>query len=179
MDIVNRLKLFMESLQIGNSQFADNCRVPRPTLSQLLNGRNKKISDEVIAKIHAAYPNLSVMWLMFGEGDMLTSPNLQFSTLQNEPNRQVSDLFDSEIQDFNTPNLNELALRNPDTDSSNEAKAGADGQFQPNPTPSQTQAPLSIDNATLASLNVGSTKKISSIVVFYTDNSFQSFAPSE
>jgi len=71
MDIVSRLKLFMANAGITNSQFADTCDIPRPTLSQLLNGRNKKVSDEVIGKIHRAYPTLNVLWLMFGDGDML------------------------------------------------------------------------------------------------------------
>lgn len=73
MDIVARLKMFLEQTGISNSQFADTCEIPRPTLSQLLNGRNKKVSDEVIGKIHRAYPTLNVMWLMFGDGDMLVS----------------------------------------------------------------------------------------------------------
>ena len=71
MDIVSRLKMFLEQAGISNSQFADTCDIPRPTLSQLLNGRNKKVSDEVIGKIHRAYPSLNVMWLMFGDGEML------------------------------------------------------------------------------------------------------------
>ena len=71
MDIVSRLKLFMNNAGISSSQFADTCDIPRPTLSQLLNGRNKKVSDEVIGKIHRAYPSLNVMWLMFGDGEML------------------------------------------------------------------------------------------------------------
>ena len=71
MDIVSRLKMFLEQAGISNSQFADTCDIPRPTLSQLLNGRNKKVSDEVIGKIHRAYPTLNVMWLMFGDGEML------------------------------------------------------------------------------------------------------------
>ena len=74
MDIVSRLKRFLQQSGIANSQFADNCEIPRPTLSQLLNGRNKKVSDEVIAKIHRAYPHLNIMWLMFGDGDMFV-PN--------------------------------------------------------------------------------------------------------
>ena len=52
MDIVSRLKTFINYLGIPVTQFADNCRIPRPTLSQLLNGRNKKVSDELIGKIH-------------------------------------------------------------------------------------------------------------------------------
>jgi len=71
MDIVTRLKLFLDQAGISNSQFADTCDIPRPTLSQLLNGRNKKVSDEVIGKIHRAYPTLNIMWLMFGDGEML------------------------------------------------------------------------------------------------------------
>ena len=73
MDIVSRLKKFLEQAGISNSQFADTCEIPRPTLSQLLNGRNKKVSDEVIGKIHRAYPTLNVMWLMFGDGEMLVN----------------------------------------------------------------------------------------------------------
>lgn len=70
-DIVSRIKIFLQSMGIANSSFADICGIPRPSLSQLLNGRNKKVSNEVIDKIHAAYPELNMMWLMFGDGDML------------------------------------------------------------------------------------------------------------
>ena len=83
MDIVNRLKLFMDSESIGSTQFADACKIPRPTLSQILSGRNKKISDEVISKIHEAYPRLSVLWLLFGEGPMSTNANNEISEPQN------------------------------------------------------------------------------------------------
>ena len=83
MDITSRIKRFMEHEQLTNSQFADKCRIPRPTLSQILNGRNKKISDELIGKLHESFPHLSILWLMFGEGDMISaeiskpqSPNL-------------------------------------------------------------------------------------------------------
>lgn len=85
MDLVNRLKFFLEKNNIAISQFADTCGIPRPTLSQILNGRNKKISDELISKIHAAYPALSILWLMFGEGSMETSGNIALSEPQNPP----------------------------------------------------------------------------------------------
>lgn len=83
MDLVNRLKFFLETHQIAISQFADTCGIPRPTLSQILSGRNKKISDELITKIHNAYPELSVLWLMFGEGEMETTTNIEISEPQN------------------------------------------------------------------------------------------------
>ena len=45
MDIVSRIKFFLDVHNIANSQFADKCDIPRPTVSQLLNGKNKKISN--------------------------------------------------------------------------------------------------------------------------------------
>lgn len=83
MDLVNRLKYYLDENKIAISQFADKCRIPRPTLSQILNGRNKKVSDELITKIHDAYPDLSVLWLMFGEGDMVSRQNTRISETEN------------------------------------------------------------------------------------------------
>lgn len=68
-----RLKLFMDAVGLTPSQLADRCGIPRPSLSAILSGRNKKISDTLIGQIHAVYPQLSVLWLMFDEGDMFLS----------------------------------------------------------------------------------------------------------
>lgn len=70
-----RLKLFMEHTGLSSSQFADSCGIPRPSFSQLLSGRNKKISDVIIGQIHSQFPDLSILWLMFGEGEMLNVGN--------------------------------------------------------------------------------------------------------
>ena len=86
MDIVSRIKEFMNLSQISSSQFADTCNIPRPTISQILNGRNKKISDEIIGKIHSSFPSLSMLWLMFGEGDMLLNKNIEISAAKNMSN---------------------------------------------------------------------------------------------
>ena len=98
MDLVNRLKYYLDENKIAISQFADKCRIPRPTLSQILNGRNKKVSDELITKIHDAYPDLSVLWLMFGEGDMVSRQNTRISETENNAayaaNQQKHILYD-------------------------------------------------------------------------------------
>lgn len=71
-NVAIRLKGFIDEMGLTNSQFADQSGIPRPSLSQILTGRNKKISDVIVGQIHAAFPRLSVLWLLFGEGDMLT-----------------------------------------------------------------------------------------------------------
>lgn len=98
MDLVNRLKYYMETSKVTISQFADTCGIPRPTMSQLMNGRNKRISDEVINKIHNGFPNLSILWLMFGEGQMELNPNIEISEPQNNGIRVISDQETAKIQ---------------------------------------------------------------------------------
>ena len=70
--MVERLKFYIETQGMIASQFADAIGMPRSSFSQLLTGRNKSMSDVTIGKIHAAFPNLSISWLLFGEGSMLT-----------------------------------------------------------------------------------------------------------
>ena len=92
MDLVSRLKQYLTLRGIGITQFADECDIPRPTASQLLAGRNKKVSDEIIGKIHFTYPDLSVTWLMFGEGDMSTEGNIATSEPENALKKDISEI---------------------------------------------------------------------------------------
>lgn len=71
--LATRLKLFIDTNGMTTSQFADMCGIPRPSLSQILTGRNKKVSDIIIGQIHKTFPDLSVMWLLFGEGPVKTA----------------------------------------------------------------------------------------------------------
>lgn len=189
MDIVSRLKLFMELNKISNSQFADTCKIPRPTVSQLLNGRNKKVSDEVISRIHASYPALSIMWLMFGEEPML----MEKGAGGNVPNRNTqkshpvqpreNSLFPDEVDNYpDDANLTAAATGKMAQVSGEEmCKAPRAGAFGPggsvvsqmleNFAKNAGQSTPSHDAAT------GGQKKIVSVMIFYSDNSFETFAP--
>lgn len=79
----SRLKQFIETQGMSSTQFADTCGIPRPSLSQILSGRNKKISDILIGAIHSVFPNLNVVWLMFGEGTMFVRDNKNDEPLHN------------------------------------------------------------------------------------------------
>ncbi len=180
MDIVSRLKIFLKENGISNSLFADNCGIPRPTLSQLLNGRNKKVSDELITKIHSAYPALNVMWLMFGDGEMFV-PNANTSSIdhQSQPAEKALDFTDA-------------------------GTAGASGRattisFGSSPERSDYRdrrtTPPQVHTATMAETirsmassgaktppRAGVSSKESrvvSIMVFYSDGRFETFVPQE
>lgn len=170
MDIVSRIKKFMNLSQISSSQFADSCNIPRPTISQILNGRNKKISDEIIGKIHSSFPSLSMLWLMFGEGDMLIDKNIEISESENRLNlaencqQSIDNNLFSHSLDINfdcTENASEklnidFTDKNVQIESSNNKKSNHTKQL---------------------SLSPNSNKTIVNIMVFYSDNSFESFTP--
>lgn len=87
-NVAIRLKGLIQALGVTNSQFADKCGIPRPSLSQLLGGRNKKISDIIVGQIHQAYPEVNILWLLFGEGAMMNRANecVQNANPQNQDN---------------------------------------------------------------------------------------------
>lgn len=175
MDIVSRLKKFMDYRQIAISQFADTCNIPRPTISQILNGRNKKISDELIGKIHTAFPDLSIIWLMFGEGEMESNSNIKISEAQNHDQLTFNEsqvleheLFQSEQSLFS--DITEISPKNAQTENN------APNHNSAIENTGNIQQSKSI--AEVISNKIEPSKKITSIVVFYADNTFQTFSPS-
>lgn len=176
MDLVSRLKLFLEQNGIANSQFADTCDIPRPTISQLLNGRNKKVSDEVISKIHVAYPTLNIMWLMFGDGNMfvddatLGSDELMAQNLSKTP--QQGGLFMRGSQSENQ------SKRAPATISFGGEKSSTGNTGSALSDAIQNIAKSVGGNSTSSSLGSNRRPRIVNIMIFYDDNSFESITPS-
>lgn len=174
MDIATRLRQFMAYRNIASSQFADNADIPRPTLSQLLNGRNKKISNELIGKIHEAFPSLNVMWLMFGEGDMECEPNMKTS----EPQKN----FNFTPDEMHEPNYEAVFIAQaPDYDR-NTGRQSQHNVYKPVPHPVSQERPAVED--TVKSLGgmgakITDTARVQQIMVLYTDGRFETFRPAE
>lgn len=178
MDIASRLKKFLDATGMPSTQFADTCGIPRPSFSQILSGRNKKISDEVIGKIHAAFPNLSVMWLMFSEGDMLLNGNMQTSEHQNsaENTENGQEITEDELIG-STDIFFEPAPVN--------FQSGNSGRRESTPSPAESEIPLKREGhqaptaqpATSMTMKVNSERRVVNIMVFYSDSSFETFVP--
>lgn len=181
MDIVTRLKRFMDSQNLTSSQFADAAGIPRPTLSQLLNGRNKtsegakKVSSDIIRKIHDAYPTLNILWLMFGDGDMETDANIEISAPQNVDYYSDFDLQDKENQDVQK----HIDFEDEVPDFGSDNFTGSNSPFSDHDisrTNSTIQQPYQ-NNAPKMTIQPDRAKKVQSIMVFYDDNSFEIFRP--
>lgn len=176
MDVAARLIAFKELTGLSNSQFADKAGIPRPTLSQFLNGRNKRLSDDLTAKLHSAFPSLNVLWLLFGEGEMVVDGNIEFSEGKNGDNQN---LFSAQLSDNQTSEGNENTFENsaqvePIQKEGND-NTGFGRQESEKVFSGQSAKPLQ------PTLHVPSdpTKHIQSIMVFYSDNSFEIFTPSK
>ncbi|MCM1451686.1 MAG: helix-turn-helix domain-containing protein [Clostridium sp.] len=155
----------MEHTGLPISQFADTALIPRPTLSQILSGRNKKISNEVLEKLHDAFPDLNVAWLLFGDGEMLRKGvSAPAVTVRKE---QSNITPSAAIPNIDTPAsaiaMNQTPLTNLDA---------VKDEPQRNCRPEKRQNPQ-------ISLAPDTNKKIQTIMVFYTDNSFEIFTPSQ
>lgn len=178
MEIVSRLKLFLDTHSIPVTQFADRCGIPRPSLSQLLSGRNKKVSDEVITKIHEAYPSLSMMWLMFGEGRMESNTanvNIHADMRGNSSRRVATATPEtrSERIDFNS----EFVKPNSEIEN-----AVSEESFPENPLMEvESLDDVNANEQRIAfiadSPDAVRGKRVVSIVVYYDDKTFESFFP--
>jgi len=67
--MVERIRTLLETRLLTPTQFADLIGVARPIVSHILSGRNKP-SLEVVQRILAALPELSMPWLLNGTGTM-------------------------------------------------------------------------------------------------------------
>ncbi len=185
--VITRLKTFMTYTGLTNSQFADTATIPRPTLSQLLHGRNKSISDQLLKKLHDTFPILDISWLLFGSGNMLTDPNFETSEVQNLGQATQNTSKSTEIQGvFNlAPDKRETVdepfiYRNYTSVNQNSTGNRDDRDIGETLRSKEEE---SITNK-LSSIGEGSEgtakgKKIKSIIVFYQDSSFEVFSPSD
>ncbi len=91
----------MSSEQMNPSQFADEIKLQRSSLSHVLSGRNKPSLDFVM-KIKQRFAKVNLDWLIFGDGimfsDMQNTNNKHESPDRIEDTRQSISL-DSESQD--------------------------------------------------------------------------------
>lgn len=169
-NVAIRLKHFLSESNMSPSVFADTCGIPRPTLSQLLNGRNKKISDVLIGLIHKAFPSLSVMWLLFGEGSMF----------ERLPKDDGLSTFAGEV-DFSNPSIlaeNQIFSTNGGVDSEylkEIAVSSASGMRKASDNQLVNVGLGAVDQRFQSDSNKVKPRSVIRITVFYDDNSYETF----
>lgn len=159
--IAARLKSIIEALGLSDSQFADRCSITRPTLSLLLSGKNKKISDIMLSQIHDAFPNVSILWLLFGEGEMFKKDDnneKSSSNLNEDPFFKNRDTDDKE--ELNLVNVKQL-----------------ENIIQDVINKTFTSSFNNLERIIQKSQEISLQRKVSKITVYYDDSTFETFSP--
>ncbi len=191
----SRISLILRTKNISPSQLADDLGVQRSGISHILNGRNKPSLD-FIQRLIKRYPDISMTWLMFGEGPMM---NPYPSKEDFKPDDKKGTNYQSTIIDLFPP-LVDQAENNPTPDelTIDEMKGNA-SENQDVKVTSLTNEKSVQKNNDLADRNTKdsissvksekqihsnpftpiSEKKVTRIVIFYSDKSFEEFFPQE
>lgn len=192
MDFVSRLKQYLNLRGISVTQFADECQIPRPTASQLLAGRNKKVSDEIIGKIHYSYPDVSITWLMFGEGEMESGANIETPEPKLAQNATLFSHHTADIEIDNSEESNLFSSQENQQKKNTESHTMSDefsfGQntfsfssAQPQNTPSTSnlaaKSSAQAQETKPITLTPEKGKCVTGIVVYYSDSTYESFVP--
>lgn len=163
-----RIIKIMETENLTPSLFADKLNIGRAVVSHILSGRNNPSLDVVI-RILDTIDYIDADWLLSGKGNMRKSDNLHQDAAtpsQKDINSSVSadDLFDNKTQ--------QTASIIPIVD--NNTAIGNSDDTHPSSTYKESDANKS--NPISAMLNTNN-KKISKIIIYYSDNTFQAFNP--
>ncbi|MDE7380715.1 MAG: helix-turn-helix domain-containing protein [Muribaculaceae bacterium] len=184
--IAFRLKHLIDIEGLTSSQFADRCKIPRPTLSQLLTGRNKKISDVLLGQIHSSFPDINILWLLFGEGDIKVSKGSSEQSLSHTSNGTPSLEDNLGLFSFADKNSGTNPYNNPNssTDYKEEFKYS---NLTPLTKESNDIEPLK--NELIVAKNrikeleseidkiLRNPRKVVQIMVYYDDSTFETFIP--
>lgn len=154
----DRIRLIMEDAHLSPSEFADKLHIGRAVISHILNGRNNPSLD-VVTRILSNMKNINPTWLLTGEGNMFNS-----EIGENASSYQSTDLFSNVSSNdlFSQPVVNA-----PDRSSVNEYRK-------------ENIVDLAESTANSAVLQhvipqKQPEKKISKIIIYYTDNTFEVF----
>lgn len=68
----DRINLLMKEQKMSQKEFARELCVAEATVSGIFNGRTRP-TNAIVSAIHERFPEVSISWLMFGEGSMYAS----------------------------------------------------------------------------------------------------------
>ena len=160
-----RIIKIMEAENLTPSLFADKLNIGRAVISHILNGRNNPSLDVVI-RILDTIDYIDADWLLSGKGNMRKGDNI--SSLVEESSAKPivqtmpTGLFDTSDQDeAAVPQSSKTIIR----EESNQA-----------PIAQPTNPPSSVASPVVPILGATS-KTVSKVIIYYSDNTFQAFNP--
>ena len=149
-EIKDRVKQVMDRENLTAGAFADSIGVSPATITHILNGRNKYPSTEVLLRLHNRYPDVSMQWLLLGEGEGIEMSSITPESLFDESESGVNATTDPGIQE----NRKEMGLRDIRKDAKETVVQEVIYKERP-------------------------VRKITEIRIFFDDNTYETFTPTK
>lgn len=149
-DIRERIKMIMERENLTAGAFADSIGVSPATITHILNGRNKYPSTEVLLRLHNRYPDVSMQWLLLGEGDNGHSSNIKTEDLLNIDENAINPTIDPTVLE----NRKEIGFKEQPKNAKDYVKQEIVYKERP-------------------------VRKITEIRIFFDDNTYETFTPTK
>lgn len=146
----NRIKQIMDNEDMSPAQFADRLNINRAVISHILNGRNNPSLD-VVTKILSDFDYINPEWLINGKGSIYKEGHSESSTLiANERDLFNQNDVNSSIAKSVIENSKEKGVKDAFIDTYDAAKQQD-------------------------SVNIIRNRKITQIIIYYDDNTFETF----
>lgn len=100
----DRLKLFVKSINMGQNAFEKEVGIANGYLAS----KSQTVSSDIVEKIIAKYPDLSLDWLFRGEGEMYKSEMVEDNTPMVIKGDSGLTILDMPIEEF----FNEIMANN-------------------------------------------------------------------
>ncbi len=164
----DRIKQIMDSENMTSAQFADSLQIGRAVISHILNGRNNPSLD-VVTRILTELPQINADWLLSGNGTMYKNQNESKSNFSvNSDLSPISDrnyprdIFQQDLFAQNNTEPTNLSDNNKYEKEKELIVPQNHNQNTVNEVFKYIERPQ---------------KRISKIIIYYNDNTFETFDP--
>lgn len=144
-----RIQKIIDDKKMTPSRFADEVGLNRPAVSHILNGRNNP-GLEALQRILARFTDINAAWLISGTGPIYNS---------SQSEAKIPFLFDESAEfPSDIPEKSEYPKENALKNAQNGVKSEENQSF---------------------SVNITTPTRVKKIAVFYSDNTYEEFTPTE
>ncbi len=160
----DRIKQIIENEHMTPARFADSLHIGRAVISHILNGRNNPSLD-VVTRILTEMPQINSDWLLSGNGTMYKSQTVENNIFSNESvtssgQNSQADIFQQDLFSHNYTNP---------TNASEKYKYHKENELK--------SAENHIQNTVneVVKYIEKPQKRIAKIIIYYTDNTYETF----
>ena len=100
-----RIYQIMQSEKLTQRDFASALGISPSSLSSIFNGHTSP-SNNVVQAIHRRFPEISIAWLMFGEGEMMAADAADSATTPSGADSQGEGVRSSDTSQPEKPGMN-------------------------------------------------------------------------